>query len=264
MKLKMTEDGKAAVIADGKPVYVHDDGREVAFDAPATVATISRLNGEAKAHREAKESTETKLKAFEGIEDPAAARKALETVKNIDAGQLITAGKVDEIKRAAQAAAEQQVADAAKASGVKIQELKGNLSKLEGEYNSEKVSNAFANSKFVREKVAVPTDMLQALFGARFKREDGRLVGYDATGNKIYSRSKPGELADFDEALEINLDAYPNRDAILKGSNNRGDGKQPNGMNGNGGAKSMTRAQFDALDAATKSARMREGYSLND
>jgi hypothetical protein len=262
MKLKLTEDGKAAVITDGRPVYVQDDGREVAFDAPATVATITRLNAEAKTHREAKEAAETKLKGFEGIEDPAAAIKAVETVKNIDAGTLVAAGKVEEIKRAAQQAAQQQVADAAKASAVKIQELEGKLTKLGSDFDGEKVTNAFSNSKYIREKVAVPVDMVQALFGSRFKREDGRLVGIDASGNKIYSRSKPGELADFDEAMEMTLDAYPNRDAILKGSGNKGDGAQQSNGSGAGGAKTITRAAFEALTPADAMAKSKEGIKI--
>src|SRR5690606_6729424 len=79
MKLKTLEvDGKTyAEVQDGKPVYVEDDGKEVAFDAPGTRNTISRLNAEAKSHREAKEAAEKALKGFEGIEDPAAAIKAL-------------------------------------------------------------------------------------------------------------------------------------------------------------------------------------------
>lgn len=34
MKLKLNKDG-SAVVKDGKPVYVHANGREEAFDAPA-------------------------------------------------------------------------------------------------------------------------------------------------------------------------------------------------------------------------------------
>jgi hypothetical protein len=36
MKLKLTKDGNA-VVKDGKPVYIHDDGREEAFDAPGAM-----------------------------------------------------------------------------------------------------------------------------------------------------------------------------------------------------------------------------------
>ena len=81
MKLKTLEiDGKtyAEVSADGKPLYTGDDGKEIAFDAVATNTSLRTLRGEAQGHREAKEAAERALKAFEGIEDPAAARKALE------------------------------------------------------------------------------------------------------------------------------------------------------------------------------------------
>jgi len=75
MKLKTVEvNGTTyAVVADGKPVFVDEAGKEIPFDSPGTVATISRLNGEAKGHREAKEAAEAKLKVFDGL-DPAKAR----------------------------------------------------------------------------------------------------------------------------------------------------------------------------------------------
>ena len=77
MKLKtVTIDGKVYAEVDGdKPIYIHDDGKEMPHDAPHSVATIARLNNEAKTHREAKEAAEKALKAFEGIEDPAAAKR---------------------------------------------------------------------------------------------------------------------------------------------------------------------------------------------
>ncbi len=61
MKLKTVEvNGKsyAEVDSSGLPVYVHDDGQEVGFDAVQAVGKISSLNGEAKSHREAKEAVE--------------------------------------------------------------------------------------------------------------------------------------------------------------------------------------------------------------
>ncbi|HEX2554231.1 MAG TPA: DUF6651 domain-containing protein [Microvirga sp.] len=254
MKLKTVEvNGKTYAEVDGdKPVYVHADGKEVAFDAPATVATISRLNGEAKGHREAKEAAEAQLKAFEGIEDAEAARKALETVKNLKDGDLVTAGKVEEIKAAAKKAAEDQVAQAAKASGEKIKTLETDLEKVTGQLYSEKVGGAFSRSKFISDKVAIPADLLQAQFGNRFKVEEGKIVAYDPNGSKVYSRAKPGEIAEFDEALEILVDAYPHRDAILKGSGGNGGGSRPSGGGGGTGSKTMTRAQFNQLDPSAQ------------
>ena len=76
MKLKLDENGHV-VVSDGKPVYINDEGKEIAFDVAGTVATISRLNGEAKSHRERAETAEGALKAFEGIQDPKAALQSL-------------------------------------------------------------------------------------------------------------------------------------------------------------------------------------------
>jgi hypothetical protein len=251
MKLKTIEvNGKTYAEVDGdKPVYVHADGKETAFDAPATVATISRLNGEAKGHREEKEAAQLKLKTFEGIEDGDAARKALETVKNLKDGELVTAGKVDEIKAAARKAAEDQVAAAAKASAEQLKLIETERDKLQGELYGEKIGGAFSRSKFITEKSAIPADLVQARFGQNFKIEDGKVVAYDQSGNKIYSRAKPGELADFEEGLESLIDAYPYKDQILKGAGGNGGGSRPNGS-GNGGPDLSKLSPVERINAA--------------
>lgn len=256
MKLKLTEDGKAAVINDkGLPIYVKDDGSEIPFDALATVATISRLNGEAKAHREAKEAAETKLASFEGIDDPEVARKAVELAKNIDEGKLLQAGKVEEIKAAARKAAEDQVAAANKAGAEALKKAEAERDQIRNEYYGERIGGQFNRSKFITEKFSVPPDMVQARFGQAFKIEDNKLIAYDVSGNKIYSSAKPGELADFDEALETLVNAYPYKDQILKGANHSGSGAQHSNGNGAGG-KTMTSAAFSALPLAEQAATM--------
>lgn len=232
MKLKLDDQGRV-VVQDGKPVYVHDDGKEVAFDAPAAVSKISALNHEAQKNREAKEAAEAKIKAFDGIEDAEAARKALETVKNLDEGKLIQAGKVEEIKAAAQKAAQDQVAAASKLHAEELARTKQALDKLTGDLYAEKIGGNFTRSKFIAEKAAVPADMVQARFGSAFKVEDGKVVAYDQAGNKIFSRARPGEVADFDEALETLVDQYPYKDQILKGTGASGSGAaQSNGKPG--------------------------------
>src|SRR5215831_3006277 len=106
MKLKLDDKG-AVVVQDGKPVY-DDNGRDVVFDYDATLQTISRLNGEAKGHREAKEALEEKLKVFDGL-DVESARKALDIVKNLDDKKLIDAGEVERVKKEAQDAYAEQL-----------------------------------------------------------------------------------------------------------------------------------------------------------
>lgn len=228
-----------AVVADGKPVYVGDDGKDIAFDAAGTVATISRLNAEAKGHREGREAAEKALKGFDGIADPAAAIKALATVKNLDDKKLIDAGEVEKVKSELVKAYDEKLA---------VEKRRGDDN--EQSLYSEMIGGAFARSKFIADKIAVPADLIQAQFGQRFKIEGGKRVAYDASGNKVYSRSKPGEPADFEEAIEILVDAYPHRDSILKGANGGGGGtKQSQGGAGN---KTITRAAFQSLSPSAQ------------
>ena len=227
MKLKLDENGNA-VLQDGKPVYVHDDGKEVAFDAPGTVATITRLNSEAKGHRERAENAEKAVKAFEGIDDPAAAKKALATVANLDAKTLVDAGEIEKVK-----------AEISKAFQLQLDEVTGKAQTFEQQLYAEKIGGSFSRSKFIADKLAVPADMVQATFGQNLKVEDGKVVAYDAQGQKIFSRARPGELADFDEAIETLVSQYPHRDHILKSSGANGGGA-PNG----GGNNQNTKGNF--------------------
>lgn len=267
MKLKTTlieGVSYAALDAAGLPIYVHEDGKEVGFDAPGAVAKIGSLNAEAKNHREAKEQAEGKLKAFEGIEDPAAAVKALETVANLDQGQLVTAGKVEEIKAAAKKAAEEQVAAAVKGFEDQLTERTGERDKLQVQLDTSIKGNAFGNSKFVQDKVAVPRPMLEKTYGENFKVEDGKLVPYDAAGNKIYSRANPGEVAAFDEALELIINADPYKEHILKGQIGTGGGANPNNPHSPGG-KTISRAEFGKLSPTEQMQKVtKDGFTVTD
>lgn len=238
LKTQTIEGVEYAVVQDGKPVYIGDDSREIAFDAPGTVATITRLNGEAKGHREAKEKAETALKAFEGITDPAAALKAIETMGSLDQKKLIDAGEVEKVKAEAIKAVEEKYAPVVKENET-----------LKGELHGEKIGGAFTRSKFIAEKLAIPADLAQARFGSNFKLEDGKVVAYDQSGNKLYSKASPGNLAEFDEAFELLVDAYPYKDNILKGDVKGGGGAHNPGGNA-GGKRTMTRTEFAALPPA--------------
>jgi hypothetical protein len=251
MKLKLNDDG-FAVVQDGKPVYVNDEGKEIAFDVAGTVQTISRLNGEAKQHRERAEAAEKIAKAFEGITDAAAARKALETVANLDAKKLVDAGEIEKVR-----------SEAIKAVEDKYAPIVAERDTLQQSLVNEKVGGSFARSKLIAEKLAIPADLVQARFGDAFKLEGNEVVAYDKSGNKLFSPSNPGKVASFDEALELIIDQYPYRDSILKSTGASGGGAS-GGSGGGSGGKTMSRAAFDALPPAKQAEVARSGTTFTD
>lgn len=258
MKIKLDESGHA-VLKDGNPVYVHDDGKEIPFDAAATVATISRLNGEAKSHRERAEAAEGKLDGFKAITDLPAALAALETVSKLDAKKLIDSGEVDKVRAEAKKAFDDQV------RGIedKYAPIVKKAAALETALISERVGGAFSRSKFIADKLAIPVDMVQARFGDAFKLEGDAVVAYDKGGNKIFSRANPGNVASFEEAIEILVDGYPYKENILKGTGAHGSGA--GGGNGNGaGGKSVTRAALQAMSAVAQAAHFKSGGAVVD
>lgn len=242
-----------ALVQDGKPVYKTEDGKEVAFDAVGTRDTISRITDESKGFKQRAQDAETKLKGFDGITDVAAARKALETVANLDAKKLIDAGEAQRVR--------DEIESGYKG---KLTEAEQRFADLQTRYHGEKIKGAFAGSKFIADKVEVPIDMLQAAFGRHFSVDEaGQVVALDSAGKPIGSNKKFGEAADFEEAIERLIDAYPFKDNILKGSGARGSGAQGNGS-GTAGGKTMTREQFDAMGQAERAAKFRDGFTIAD
>ncbi|MDH1824618.1 DUF6651 domain-containing protein [Delftia tsuruhatensis] len=235
------------------PVFVHPDGKEVAFDGDSTLSTISRLNGEARGHRERAEAAESALKPFKdaGIEDPAAAAKALSTVKNLDDKKLVDAGEVEKVK-----------AEAIKSVRAEFDPVVQERDSLKNELYAEKIGGAFARSEFISKKVAMPADFVQAAFGKNFSIEGGKVVAKDANGQPMFSRTRHGEPANFEEALEMLIDTHPHKDSILKGSGASGSGA--GGGGGAGGQKTMGRAQFEQLDPAGRAAAIKGGTTVTD
>lgn len=221
MKLKIDANGNA-VLQDGQPVYVHDDGKEIPFDASRAFETIKKLNDENKGHREEKEQVIAKLKAFESI-DPAAARKAIDTLKSLDQKKLVDAGEVEKVKSEAVEAFKKQLEETKVSYERKLGETGAMLQERDSTIFTLMVRNKFANSKIVSEKLSIPADMVEAKFGGNYKIEDGKVFAY-VDGKKVFSRKNPGEYADFEEALETMIEAYPDKDKILKGSNASGSG----------------------------------------
>lgn len=274
MALKIVEiEGKkyAALNDDGHPIYTTDDGKEVGYNGEELSARLTQVNGESATRRRELKETKESLAKFDGI-DPDKAREALTTVQNLDDKKLVDAGEVEKVKAQAVQSVEEKWQ-------TKVDQEYAPIAKerdtLKAQLRQEKIGGRFARSKYIAEKMAVPVDMVEKTFGAHFRvRDDGSVIAlYDAGGdvdspsNQITTPESSGP-ADFDKAIEILVDRYPNKDQILKGSSKSGTGAPGSGAGGGGGnGKTMTRAEADALavkDPAGMAKKMAEGYTVVD
>lgn len=166
MKLKLNKDG-SAVVRDGKPVYVHANGREEAFDAPAA----------------------WKL----------ALGKHFETSPTM--------------------------------AGLKI-----------------------------------PHDLAAAAFSDAFRIEGGKLVAVDQHGMALYSPTRHGEVANFDEAFGKLVDGYPNKAMIQREGGAPAapgaGGAVQTGQPGTSGT--VSRQQFDAMNPQERMNHIKAGGTVAD
>lgn len=239
------DDKGTLVTADGNPIWVDDAGKEMNVQGN----TIQRLNGEAKSHREAKEAAETKLAAFKDI-DPVAAKKAIDTLKDVDLSKMVGLNKLEEVKTEVNRQwQEKHTAVETEKNGLRSQ------------LDNMLLQSAFTGSKFMSERVAIPAEMMQATFGRHFKIEDNKVVPYGHDGAKLLSKKRMGEYADFDEALEIFVEGYPHKDAVLRAPGASGTGSKGDGGH-RPGAKYVKRSEFEKyspLQQAEAAAKARSG-----
>lgn len=124
------------------------------------------------------------------------------------------------------------------------------------------VREAFANSQLMAsDRLALPAPMVRAAFEDNFRIEDGKLVPIDQNGNPVYSQRRIGEVADFDEGLELLIARHPNKDAILRGPST------PAGASATATGKPgavMKRGHFVTMRPAEQMAHIKAGGTIVD
>ena len=238
MKLKIDEKG-SAVLQDGNPVYIHDDGTEAPFDVKAAHVKIGTLTREAADRRTALKEATDKLSAFSGIDDPAAALKAMQFAASMDGKKVMDDEGLAKL-----------ISAAVKPLQEKINTQDQAAADLHKELYTERVSKQFATSPFINEKTVLPPDIAEATFGKNFTVEAGKFVAKDNDGNQIYSTVRAGEPATFEEAITALVNNYPLKDRILKGTGANGSGSQQSNAAPGGADKYAHLKPADRITAA--------------
>lgn len=241
----LSGDGKMVTLNEGKLTFKIGDKTESVDPTEIFTARskITALNGEAMSHRRERDAAQAKLKDYDGI-DPAKAREALGIVEKLDQKKLIDAGEVDRVRSTIEAQYKEQIVGASKERDEALTALR-----------DMRRQNLFTRSKWITENIGIPLDMFESTFAKYVEiANDGKTTIKDAHGNVILSKAPDhiGEPAGFEEAIQALVDAYPNKDAILKGTPNKGSGNPGNGGQTGNSGKKLSRAEYDRADPATK------------
>ena len=222
LKLKVDDEGHA-VVQDGKPVYIYEDGREAPFDAAAAMQKINELNQENADRRHQNKELEEQMKVYKdkdgNLLDAEEARNAIEMVKNLNDKEMYDATQVESLKSQMNKAYIEKEEALQKHFKKELEELQSTLNRKNDTIYGLMVRSKFATSPTILDKTNLPPDMAADYFGKNFKVEgEGdhvKVIGY-IDNEKVFSRERPGNPADFEEALQAVIDAYPMKDRIMR------------------------------------------------
>jgi len=224
MPWKVDEKGNM-VMQDGNPVWVYEDGKEAGFNAENALKNIGALKEEAKSHRLKYKEAADQLKAIAdaGVEDIGefitTAKKALETVKNLKDGDLVKAGEVETLKTKITTESESKLKKTIETYDKKLAEKDAEIAKRDKALNKVLIEKEFIASEFINKKTTLPPEIAYEYFGKRFVVEDinGEMVPFalDAKGEKLLSIKNAGDYAKPDEAIELIIMEWPQKDKIL-------------------------------------------------
>lgn len=264
-QLKVDEQGNA-VLQDGHPVYVWEDGKEAKVDVVELFnKTLPGLRNESKEHREKAENALNQLKVLDGIEKPeefiVQAKQALETVKNLDQKQLIAAGEVEKLKAQVAQGYEEKIKALTDDGLKRSKKLEDEVQAKETIISDLLIDQVFMDSSnwLIENTLWTPSiakDVLRRFFTVETDKEGKPVVvAKHRSGDRILSRTNPTEFADPREAVEILIGEHPDKDHILKAKKG-GSGTPSEQMSS--GKISMTLAEWQAKIASAQPEEERE------
>jgi hypothetical protein len=262
-KAKVSDDEhKTPVFADGKPVYIDPDGKEIALDPVSMYQKIIDLGKENKTHREAGDTLKESFKIFDDIDDlgewKTKADEAISTVENFNEKDWLKADKVDKLKADMKDAYDEQVGGVKKSFVAKENDYKATIGKKDNQIRTLMVSNKFATSPFfsgTEPKTNLPPEIAETYFGKYFKVEEEKktaklkLIAYNDSGDQILSRENPGEIAGFNEAMSFIFDSYSGKDKLLRGGKPGSGGGGGQGGTGSAGDDELEKLQKQYAEA---------------
>lgn len=276
MRLKM--DGENAVlVSDGGatlPVIVYDDGTEAPLNFPKLISDAKTRAEEREEWKRKYEESNRTLESFKSHlngDEPGEwfkkATKALDTVKGLSDGQLLTVEKLEQIKKEEEQRWKSSLEEVERKSEEDKKRLQGEIEGLVEKDRNARLANLFSSSTFIKDKLRYAPDLMHARFGQYFvDSEDGSgFVPKDENGKTIYSKKDPSAPhADPDEALAYHIDRRPDRENFYRGSGASGTGAPSASTGSAGGTKEITRTDFLKREAPQQQKLLDDGWTVTD
>lgn len=266
--LKVDDNGVPQVVEEGgvkKPIFIDEDTqREMPMDVPSLYSNVAQLKGENKTLKDQFAGAQQTLALFEGVDDLAdwksKADDAINKVANWKDDDYVKANKVEELKANMKTAHDTELKNVRTSFEGQVTELSEANNKKDSQIRTLLVGNKFSSSPlFVGEnkKTTLNPAVAESYFGKHFKVVEGQdgaldVVGVNKDGSEIYSILRPGEIADFNEALDIIIDNDPTKNDYLRSSQGAGSGA--GGGTGDAGGGTPT-DELKALEAQYEEAR---------
>jgi hypothetical protein len=241
MAWKYNGEGDTRAIAldpNGNPIWVFDDGEVFSVDYGAVRAQINEMNTRLKASDVREKKLTEMLKGAEITDLAAFIKKAQD-----DAVIAASGGDKEKIKA--------QIAEASAGLNAKISQLEKTsadkdtqIAEFQTLINKSKISQAFANSKFVNEKIG-DSILAEKLFADSFKVEDEKIIAFNSGGERMVNdKGDP----DFDFAIQKLVDLSPFKDKIIKSGAPAGNGARGSwATKGNGDLSKLTETELIEL-----------------
>lgn len=227
--------GDVIVVENGNPVWISSDKKESPMDGDAIMKKVSDVTGESMARKSTIRELTEKLAPFENIDNPVEfisnANKAIATVQGLDENQLVDAAKVTELTTGFQT----QLSEAKKAHTIEVDSYKQKLADKDAAIHAKAVRSFFDQSDYLSKMTVLTPEFAYSHFKDSFKVDDkNEFYAIDNDGKTIYSSdaSKAGSVAGPEEAIEMLINAHPDKDKLLvatdQGSNFRRGQGNPN------------------------------------
>lgn len=212
---------------DNKNTPTNDDldAEKLAAKAKELEAALKKAEDEKAALlKETMKTKEAKKKAEEAAAELAKKTEGL----NLDEIREMLANKEKEEEEEARKKGEfsrilEKQAEAAKkreeALAKQLEELQNRVNQEAERSNALTLTNAFASSKFIQDKLTLTPNKTKALYQDHFEIVDGQLVAYDkpkGVSNRTPLVDASGNNMDFEAAIQAIVDADPEKDHVLK------------------------------------------------